>query len=166
MDSRFLKQAVGVRNSNFLPLWLEYRYTSFFLTIAETWLAAVSQLLFHLLDTTYCMTHRGSAAWGGCCSAWVCPKCTAGLCFIIIIDKASLDAEQVLNTPETEQFLSNGMWWAHILCRPRKGSYMLPRKNIHRHRAGIKCIPQLQKAGFIIAVIVDLEQWHNGHTYS
>lgn len=42
----------------------------------------------------------------------------------------------------------------------------LPRKSIHKHRAGIKCIPQLQKADFIIAVIVDLEQWHNGCTYS
>lgn len=33
----------------------------------------------------------------------------------------------------------------------------LPRKSILKHRAGIKRIPQLQKADFIIAVIVDLE---------
>lgn len=32
-----------------------------------------------------------------------------------------------------------------------------PQKSILKHRAGIKRIPQLQKADFIIAVIVDLE---------
>jgi len=89
----------------------------------------------------------------------------AGLCFIVI-DKASLDAEQVLNSPVTEQFLRNGVWWAHIQCRPRKRSYILPRKNIHRHRAWIRCISQLQKVDFIIAMLVELEQWHNGHACS
>lgn len=70
----------------------------------------------------------------------------------VVMDKASREAEQVLN--RVSAMVRDG----HICHTDQEGEAVRSPESTHGHGAGIKCMTPTAKADFVTAVIVDLEQ--------